>query len=768
MLPFLYVLYGIFFVLIYVQSAFPAETSYYGRVSLFSLEERLLNNNPLIKDKKTEIEILKKSLENFKGENSGDVTVGLSYYPSSYYASHIVGYTYGISGRWRYPVWGQFGDIKYKELQLKALISIKNAELEGLKNKLLYNLRSAYVDYYYSFLVENQLRNAIFELQDIESRLKQRYREKLSLWTDVLTVDTLITKLRASLASVYENRLKSLARIRALVADPYLPQFYPQLDYDSRLTFLYLPPSNELIEFAKEHRKDLSYIKKAYALLSKAADEYGDTYPKAWFSVIGSVTSYDWDRVDSGMGVSLDFTFPWRKRKAERALKAERVLRARRELVREKLSETNLITDVQNAVSNFEIYRNKYLAFKKEYESVRQSKLVFERRLKAGLYGGGDGLIRLASLINQEVGSYQLMMLNFKNMLIQYFSLLKAMGIRELPWIVRSAPPSFVSSSILTPPPNRIPTSSLNLLLFAYVWNSEDFLGNPSLELEFIKSCNSLGLDGIYLSLNGEQIREFLGSFSGNQKLMKFISLAKSRGLSVQLLLGENSWVYPANRDRLMAIVNLFNRFNRVAGSNGFDGLHLDIEPHSLPDWKLERLKLEHYYVETLSEVKKISEKPVTVDIPPNYLKVSFQGRPLADKVFSIVDGVNVMAYTTDFSYLKRICRDFSMLSSSYGKPLTVALSVEKDLSDLETFYRKPVSFLFKALKVIENTGVSSVAFQDYSSLVDYMGQNSFKQAGTVKAVAEQVQPEKRVSSSSEVEIVFTDKSSIPKEVVVK
>ena len=745
----------------------------YNRVSLYLLEQRLLQENPLIKDKKVEIDILNKSLSNFKGENKGDLTFGLSYYPSSYYAEHIIGYTYGVSGRWRYPLLGEYGDIKYKELQLKSLIYIKKAELEKLKNKLLYDLRSAYVDYYYSFLVENELKNAILELQDIELRLKQRYRMKLSLWTDVLTVDTLITKLRTSLSAVYENRLKSLAKIRALVADPYLPEFYPQLDYNSRLTFLYLPPSNELAEFAGEHRKDLDYIKKAYTLLSKAADEYGDTYPKAWISVIGTVTSYDWDRVDSGMGISLDFTLPWHKSKAEKALKAERTLRAQRELIRKKLEETSLITDVQNAVSNFEIYRNKYLAFKKEYESVRQSRLVFEKRLNAGLYNGGDGLIRLASLINQEIGSYQLMMLNFKNMLIQYFSLLKAIGVRELPWIVRSASSPFVSPALITSNPERINPPDLNLLIFAYVWNSEDFLGNPSLEIEFIKSCNSLGLNGIYLSLNGEQIREFLGDFAGNQKLMQFISLAKSRGLSVQLLLGENSWIYPDNREKLLAIVNLFNRFNKLAGNNGFDGLHLDIEPHSLTRWRFERTKLEQLYIETLSEVKRISNKPVIVDISPAYLKVKFQGYSLADKVFSVVDGVNVMAYTTDLSYLKQICKSFSRLASIYGKPVTISLSVEKNLSDLETLFRKPKDFFFKTLKVIESSGIDSVAFQDYTGLVDYMGGNPVNQSFSKRQTPEHASlPIKsnfyRDNYNSSFEIIFTNKSSIPKEVVVK
>ncbi|GAB6076745.1 TolC family protein [Desulfurobacterium crinifex] len=744
-------------------------------VSLYYLEEKVLNNNLLLKDKETEIKILQESLENFKGENHGDVSVGLTYYPSSSYSDNIIGYKYGISGRWRYPLLGQYGDMKFKEEELKTLINVKKAEYERLKNKLLYDLRSAYMNYYYSYMVEDKLKNAIFELQDIEARLKERYNRKLSLWTDVLTVDTLITKLRATLAGIYENRLKSLARIRTLIADPYLPDFVPQLEYDKNLVNLYLPPSNELVEFAKEHRKDIEFEKKAYELLNRAAKNYSDTYPKAWVSVLGSATSYDLDTFDSGIGFSLDFSFPWRKSQAEKALKAERKLRAQREGIRVKLAKTELITAIQNAVSNFEIYRSKYAAFKQEYETVKQNREVFEKRLNAGLYSGGDGLIKLASLINQEVGSYNLMMDSMKNMLVHYFSILNSIGVRELPWIMRMTPVNYVS---YVPPP-RLQTDISGVLLFSYVWSSKKFLGNPSLEAGFIKECESIGLDGIYLSLDGKQIKEFLGTFKGNQKLMKFISLAKSRGLSVQLLLGENTWIYPENRDKLIEIVKLFNRFNRMVGAYGFDGLHLDIEPHALSEWKFERAKLVSFYVETLSEVKQVSEKPVFVDIPPGYLNVPFQGKPLAEKVFQIADGINVMAYSTNINYLKRVSSDFYSLGMSYRKPVTIALSVERNLSDMESFYRRNISNLKKAIRVIKNSGIDSVAFQDFKNLVDYLKEVSLKFERTFLVnVSLPSKPAKSIKSATipkvqgivggvNVELKFFHTFSLPRKIII-
>lgn len=753
---------------LYRSSPYPRWQPYgFGKVSLYYLEERLLKNNPLIKEKETEIEILKKSLENFKGENSGTFTVGLEYYPSSYYAEKIMGYTYGISGRFRYPILGEYGDVQYKKYQLKALIEVKSAELQQLKNSLLFKLRSAYVDYYYSFLVENKIKDAILKLQDIKARLKQRYIKKYSLWTDVLTVDTLITKLRASLASIYEERLKSLANIRSLVSDPYLPEFSPQLNYGTELTHLYLPPSNELVEFAKEHRKDVEFLKKAYSLFSKAAENYGDTYPKAWVNLIGSATSYERDGVDSGVGIALDFTFPWKKRQAERALEKERFLRAKRASVRVSLLTTELITAVQNAVSNFQIYKNKYLAYKREYQTAEQSRKVFEERFASGIVGGGDGLMELASLINQEVGSYQLMMLSFKNMLTQYFSLLNAMGVRELPWIVRTA--TVEPTLTLREPVGREIFGSTGLLLFSYVWDTKDLLSNPAVQSRFVETCKSLGLVGVYISLDGDQIRYFLGTFNGNQQLMKFLSFMKSQGLTVQLLLGENTWVYPENREKLLAIVKLFNRFNLIAGNSGFDGLHLDVEPHSLPDWKYQREKLEFFYVETLNEVKKLSNKPVIVDVSPVYLKTPFQGASLAEKVLQVVDGVNVMAYSTNLNYIRKVALFFSKLGLNYGKPVTVAFSVEKDLSDLETFYRKPMSELLKAMDVVKESGISSVAFQDFRNLVDYASKVS---PSSIRRLASFSARENRVSippiGNPSYKLIFNSLSTAPKEIVLR
>jgi len=734
------------------------------KISLYFLEEKAIQNNPLLKDKLTEIKILQESLKNFKYENSGSTTLGLTYYPSSSYAENIIGYRYGFSARLRFPLSGAYENNKFKENQLKALIYVKKAEFEQLKNKVLFNLRKTFVNYYYTYKVEGELRNAINRLQRIKELLEERYRMRFALLTDVLTVDTMITKLRASLASIYETRLKNLAQIRSITADPYLPEFIPQMDYSDRLlTNIYLPPPNELIKFAEEHRKDIEFQRKAYETLENAVQDFSSAYPKAWVNVLGFMSSQDLNTFDSGVGFSLDLSFPWKKSQAEKALMAERKLRSNREKVRIKIEKINLITSIQNAISTFNIYRTKYLAFKKEYETSKKRTENLKMRLKAGLYGGIDGLIKLTSLINEEVGSYNLMMNSLKNMYINYFALLNALGIRQIPWIIQEPPTNYISS----PQPYSQPTS---LLFFSYVWNTEHFLSNPFSERAFIEECKSLGLDGIYLSLNGKQISKFLKNSQGMQKLLNFLTLAKSKDLSVQLLLGENSWIYPENREKLLRVVKLFNNFNNFAGADGFDGLHLDIEPHSLPDWKIRRNDLVRMYLSTLVQVKEVSKKPIIVDIPPNYIQIVLNGESLADKVLKISDGINVMAYFTNIDFLKRISSIYSKLGTFYGKPVTISLSVERILDDNHSFFNRNLYDLQRAIKTIENNGINSIAFQNFQCLSEYLRGKSLKTL--------LIEPETAITTTElksnpisaqieNVELIFLD-PSLPKEIIIR
>lgn len=61
-----------------------------------------------------------------------------------------------------------------------------------------------------------------------------------------------------------------------------------------------------------------------------------------------------------------------------------------------------------------------------------------------------------------------------------------------------------------------------------------------------------------------------------------------ANGIGVQLLLSDNTWVHPANRPALLALVQQrLLDFNAARSDSAecYRGLHLDIEPHALDEW---------------------------------------------------------------------------------------------------------------------------------------------------------------------------------------
>jgi len=677
-------------------------------IDLFTLEEQTLKNNPLIKDKKLEIEILQKSLRNFKAENNGVFSFTASYYPSSEYAEKIIGYRYGLSGAFKYPLIGESKDITFKRGNLEALILIKKAELEEIKNSLLFKLRREYVNYYYSLKLKKEIEENIKELKKLEEKVRLRLLSKMALNVDLLSIDTLIAKLESQKSQIIASQLESLAKIKTITANPYLTEFTPTLNFSRNIENIYLPPLMELFNFAKEHRKDIELTRQAYLKLFQAADKSAKAYPKAWISLTGAATSYDLNTIDSGIGLLFTFIFPREKELAQKSLLEERHLRAIREKNRIEIIKTSVLTDLQTAISGFNTFRDKYFALKKEYEAICVELNTLKNRAHAGLITGTDLLMKEALLLNRKNSTCLMMMDSYKNMLNNYFLLLKGLGVREIPWLI----------GIKLPQTQQPKKENLQLIRYSYVWDSK-FLGKFSEENKFLQNTVNLGLKGIYISLNRKQIKEFLFKRSGREKLANFIKRAKSKGLEVQLLLGEPTWIYPENRENLLKIISYINKFNRENPFKEFSGIHLDIEPHSLPEWKEKKEQLSKFYLETLRDVKLSTLIPVYADIPISYLN-----NGLAERVLKLIDGVTLMNYTTNLNKLRQAAGDCQGLSRIYGKELTISLSVEENQPGYISFFHQPKEKLEQALRTLEEIGIRKVAFQDFKGYEKYF---SFK-----------------------------------------
>lgn len=145
--------------------------------------------------------------------------------------------------------------------------------------------------------------------------------------------------------------------------------------------------------------------------------------------------------------------------------------------------------------------------------------------------------------------------------------------------------------------------------LGVYVWNSGDLIAGQQDE-KYWRELQSDGVNRLLLALNAQQIAD---AQVQPQKLRGFLDAAKHHGMTVELLLGEPSWIEPAQRPKLVAIINNLRGFD-------FAGLNLDIEPDQIYKQPLDQAQFDNW-METLRSAAKASPWPTAATMHPRYFR---------------------------------------------------------------------------------------------------------------------------------------------------
>lgn len=167
---------------------------------------------------------------------------------------------------------------------------------------------------------------------------------------------------------------------------------------------------------------------------------------------------------------------------------------------------------------------------------------------------------------------------------------------------------------------NFIPEKSiepLNKDCAVWVWGDELFKDKEQRE-KFLEVAQIMGINRIYLGLSNSLRKDLLTDNSN--KLAEFLFNLHKKNIKTELLLGENSWIFPDKRIDLIKIVEQWMKYQtKRPQSERWDGLHLDIEPHStniLPaNKKWADVKGEYfpYYLETIQLVWQTIENEIEI-----------------------------------------------------------------------------------------------------------------------------------------------------------
>jgi hypothetical protein len=165
--------------------------------------------------------------------------------------------------------------------------------------------------------------------------------------------------------------------------------------------------------------------------------------------------------------------------------------------------------------------------------------------------------------------------------------------------------------------------------LSLYVW------GEPDDQL--LPFCREKNVTRLYLMFSGKE----------TPKLRAFVQAAHEAKIQVHALHPGDmaEWLdpFPARLDHKAVL----DWVDAALKTQLFDGIHLDIEPHSTQAWKHHRLKLAAGYLDLLRQVRAKGKFTLSAAVPHNWDRddLRIDGKTLIEQVQEILDHISVMAY---------------------------------------------------------------------------------------------------------------------------
>lgn len=181
-----------------------------------------------------------------------------------------------------------------------------------------------------------------------------------------------------------------------------------------------------------------------------------------------------------------------------------------------------------------------------------------------------------------------------------------------------------------------------------------------------------------------------------------FIKRARAAGIEIEALGGKTSWALTENRNQILDLVDWVIKYNQtVTNAETIGGIHLDIEPYTLPAWKTDQqtdmIKQWMGNVEAYVDyIRKNSILTINCDIPFWLDKTSIPGDPntsISKWLISKHDSVTVMAYrdrADGSNSISTLVPRVMTVADSLGKKVLIGVETKaSNEGDFVTFYEE-------------------------------------------------------------------------------
>lgn len=204
-----------------------------------------------------------------------------------------------------------------------------------------------------------------------------------------------------------------------------------------------------------------------------------------------------------------------------------------------------------------------------------------------------------------------------------------------------------------------------------------------------------------------------------------FLAEASQRGIEVHALDGAPDWVLPRSSLKLYQFIDWVKTFN--AGSQPaeqFRGIHLDVEPHVLPEWYTDQDTVIGLLMDTISgfveEVKSDSALITGASLPVWLdgfnVRDGYGGRTtLSDRLIRQLDQTTLMAYRNSSDpILTSVSKELDEAEKA-GKPIIIGVETLNNYEPDTSFYDKGRAELNAALSTVIAASTGKASFAGYA-----------------------------------------------------
>lgn len=247
------------------------------------------------------------------------------------------------------------------------------------------------------------------------------------------------------------------------------------------------------------------------------------------------------------------------------------------------------------------------------------------------------------------------------------------------------------------PVPDANPVTRDPVVRGTYIWEANELIQNSGEILEFAKEKK---LNWLYVRLDLQQPFSVYTSF---------VKQASAAGIEVHAMGGHPIWAFQENRGRMLKLVSYVKDYNRsVQGDERFHGIHLDIEPYVLPEWREDSQRVISEWTANLDvfvrELKKDSKLQASMDMAVWLDKYTVPGQDLSLSKWMIqrMDHVSLMAFrdkADGSNGIARVSKEEIAFADELGKPVLVSVEIKESHEGGHiTFYEEGSAYMEEEL----------------------------------------------------------------------